>query len=132
MKKIFSHSYFALGSLLLLASACGGSLDIPQLQTESATASATHFSQTLYPILKDRCSSCHATTQAPFFALPNDIQSSFNTIMNSAGLVDFDTPQLSRIYLKVQGGHNCWNNCSTNSDSLLQAIQNWKTLNVSP
>lgn len=122
--------YFALFSC---ASGCNGYLNLPQ--QESATnsglsGSALHFSNTVFPILSQHCSTCHGVNQPPLIAFKSDAQKSYDNLISVAGLVDFVTPDNSRIVQKVRGGHNCWGSCADNADEILTAVQNWKDLDT--
>lgn len=118
-------------TLVALLVGCGGSVSFPT-QSNSATTglseSALHFSNTVHPILSQRCAQCHGVNQPPLIAFSNNISKSYDNLMAVPGLVDFITPDNSRIVQRVRGGHNCWGNCADNADDLLTAIQNWKDL----
>jgi len=128
---------FVFGSILLgLLTACSNSVYLPvdepapnlNATGEESTLSdsAQLFSQTLFPLLEQSCSGCHGSLQSPFFAQPKNIQSSHDIIIEGA-LVDFADPRSSRIVERVYLGHNCFSdNCSTDGNLLLAAIEDWK------
>ena len=93
------------------------------------------FALTVYPVLTgslaaitgDNCQGCHSETapglpQAPFFASgdPNAAYDAAKSKMN------IDTPENSRLVVRVRDGHNCWSSdCDADADVLEQAIRNF-------
>ncbi len=90
----------------------------------SLTTSAQIFSTTVYPLVRDYCSGCHETANAPFFAFRSDIQQSHDAIVNGS-LVQFMAPENSKLVQQLVNGHNCWGNCESNADQMFEAIQIW-------
>jgi len=144
--KLLNMNMPRLGSFVLLAaslalSACGGggpTTTVNPVTTVSAgsdytgpppsTADVQAFKISFWENIRstNRCGQCHnATTpaQMPNFARNDDVNLAYaqaNTVVN---LTD---PALSRIVVKVGGGHNCWladpSACAT---ILTQWITNW-------
>jgi mono/diheme cytochrome c family protein len=86
--------------------------------------SAVAFQQTVYPLLRQNCAGCHATSQSPLFASPN-AATAYNEV-TSTGKVNFDSPSTSRLVQRLSGDlHNCWGNCDTNATLMLSKIQDW-------
>lgn len=101
----------------------GQSKNLPANATDNDPNS---FEKTLYPLLTSYCSNCHyeqgsISQQSPFFANPNDVNSSY---LAAKSKINIDSPESSRFVLKVQSGHNCWDNCSANAAELQTAITN--------
>lgn len=81
------------------------------------------FSQTLQPLLKSNCGSCHGVNQVPMFAV-TDPAIAHATVINS-GLADLTTPSNSRFVGKIQSGHSSMP--TTLAPQLQAAIQDWAT-----
>lgn len=82
------------------------------------------FAQTVYPLLRTNCASCHAETsatpQAPFFA-----NADVNTAYQAAkAKIDLDTPANSRFVLRLRNEfHNCWSSvCEDDATDMENAI----------
>lgn len=86
------------------------------------------FKATVYPIVRNNtCFSCHGSHQAPKFAV-NEPEVAYANLV-SAGKVDLTDPQASRIVRKiVDQSHNCWSDCSENSNEMLAAVKEWARL----
>ncbi|MGI5309366.1 LamG domain-containing protein [Rheinheimera sp. WS51] len=81
------------------------------------------FSDTVYPLLRQHCVSCHAPNapqvQSPFFADEN-VNAAYQA---SKRLINLDTPELSRLVIRLANEfHNCWSDCTDDSQVMLQAI----------
>jgi hypothetical protein len=89
---------------------CTGGFDAKEnyssLVTESSNseASLNAFSQTLHPLIKINCGSCHGISQAPQFAVL-DARQAHATILERT-LVNLSNPASSKIVLKIAGGHS--------------------------
>lgn len=117
MKGKLSQGYFKLSLTSLLISLSGSSF--------AAVTSIQAFQQSLYPVVKMNCASCHDNGVKPFFA-SSVLQTGHDA---AVGIVNFTTPTSSKIYTKVKGGHKCWSgDCTKDSDELAKQIVNWKTL----
>ena len=124
----------------------------PPVQTVGASksfpASATLYQTTVYPIVTQWCSRCHSDTaaspQQPFFA-SSDINIAYTaaqpkivltdanpanssppvpcTITAAMGTTPASTTCLSRFVQRlVQDNHNCWSDCASNGQTMLNAI----------
>lgn len=82
---------------------------------------ASKFSETLHPVVLNRCSACHSTIQIPMFAA-SDSTTAMRTILNNQ-LVNLNLPQNSRLVQKVLSGHNSFP--ATYANELQDAIQAW-------
>jgi hypothetical protein len=72
----------------------------------------------------DRCGACHSEGgQAPQFVLRDNIDDAYNQALT---VVDLQAPSLSRLVVKVAGGHNCWRaEASVCADTLTTWIEAW-------
>jgi len=101
----------------------GQSKNLPPLASDNDPNS---FEKTLYPLLTTYCSNCHyeegvISQQSPFFANINDVNSSYSA---AKAKINIDIPEQSRFFLKVQSGHNCWDNCTSNAAEIRTEIEN--------
>jgi hypothetical protein len=87
--------------------------------------SPADFETTVYPLLTQYCSSCHAETavtrQQPYFGSSN-----VNVAYEAAkARMRLDTPAASRFVQRLGTDfHNCWdNNCATSATAMRNAIQ---------
>ena len=81
------------------------------------------FQSTVYPILRQWCSRCHAPTaltpQQPYFASA-DIDEAYS---NAQAKMNLDDPTLSRFVVRLgTESHNCWSDCASNAADMLQAV----------
>jgi Concanavalin A-like lectin/glucanases superfamily len=84
------------------------------------------FQSTVYPLLTQYCSRCHAPTaltpQQPYFASA-DINEAYS---NAQAKMNLDNPALSRFVVRLGTEfHNCWSDCATDSQIMLTAITNF-------
>lgn len=80
------------------------------------------FATTVYPLLREYCSSCHAesavTRQQPYFSSP-DVNVAYEA---SRARMRLDTPAASRFVQRLGTDfHNCWDNSCTNSANQMRA-----------
>lgn len=80
------------------------------------------FKQSVYPLVTEKCSSCHGATQAPKFAV-DDLDSAHATAL---GLVNFKDVRQSKLVTKSGDGH-CGDTCSKTQRLMTDAIELWKT-----
>ena len=84
------------------------------------------FEDSLYPILRDNCQSCHSGNGpgSPHFAQTN-VSSAYQALV-SQGKVSLGRPNQSRIVVKVVSlAHHCWTNCAADGALMAAAIQDW-------
>jgi hypothetical protein len=91
-------------------------------------ASLTAFASTLHPVMVNRCASCHSNNQNNTSSHGNsDATVSFETMDDVDGQgrakVNFSNPNLSRIYTKINGGHQGMG--ATQAMEILTAINAW-------
>jgi hypothetical protein len=81
------------------------------------------FQSTVYPLLSQWCSRCHAPTaltpQQPYFASA-DINEAYS---NAQAKMNLDDPALSRFVVRLGTEfHNCWSDCATDAAAMQSAI----------
>jgi hypothetical protein len=86
------------------------------------------FSTTVYPLLEQHCSQCHASDSAlkqqPFFAEgpPNDAAAVAVAYEAAKSKIDLDDPASSRFVLRLRNEfHNCWTQSCANDADAMQA-----------
>ncbi len=85
------------------------------------------FQQTLYPILRARCVSCHGANQPPLHSSA-DVNVA-HTNVTETGLVNFTNITSSKISVKLKTNkHNCWGDCNANAAEIEGQISVWKNL----
>ncbi|HET7609005.1 MAG TPA: LamG domain-containing protein [Gammaproteobacteria bacterium] len=97
------------------------------------------FSTTVYPILEQHCSECHASNtalkQQPFFAEgpPSDSDAVELAYEAAKPKMNLDDPAISRLVVRLRNeSHNCWTSSCTNDANVMEtAIQNFSN-NVTP
>lgn len=83
------------------------------------------FQTTVYPVLTEHCSACHAsnarTPQSPFFA-ESSVQAAYDA---AKARIDLDDPSRSRFVVRLRDeAHNCWSaNCKTDAEEMESAIR---------
>ena len=93
-------------------------------QSRNFPADSAGFASTVYPLLTQYCAGCHsstsATQQSPFFA-DEDVVSAYAAVKTK---INLDSPENSRLVLRLRNEfHNCWDNCSANSQEMEDAIR---------
>lgn len=85
------------------------------------------FEQTLWPVLRARCVSCHGSNQPPLHSSAN--VSTAHTAVTENALVNFNNIPASVISTKLKTGrHNCWSDCNANAAEVESKITIWKNL----
>ena len=83
------------------------------------------FNQTVYPLLRENCASCHGNNVSPYFAV-EDVSQAHQAVLE-AGKVDFNNIMQSRLVQRLTTDkHNCWTECDLDGERMAQYIQNWK------
>ncbi|UTF58998.1 LamG domain-containing protein [Gilvimarinus sp. DA14] len=96
-------------------------------QSKNFTASPGTFSSTVYPLLAQYCSGCHAesapTQQQPYLGSA-DVQVSYDA---SRSRIRLDSPADSRLVQRLGlESHNCWSgNCQSDAAAMQSAIQSF-------
>lgn len=91
------------------------------------------FAATVYPVLEQYCSDCHASNtalkQQPFFAEgpPSDSDAVELAYEAAKPKMNLDDPSISRFVLRLRNeSHNCWSSSCANDANVMQAaIQNF-------
>jgi hypothetical protein len=91
------------------------------------------FSTTVYPLLEQHCSDCHASStavkQQPFFAEgpPSDADAVELAYEAAKSKMNLDDPSISRFVLRLRNeSHNCWTtSCANDANAMQTAIQNF-------
>jgi len=85
-------------------------------------ADSSLFASTVHPLLTAHCSNCHQETaaipQSPYFATA-DADVAYAAVKAK---IDLDTPANSRLVLRLEAFHNCWDICQDNADEMKAAI----------
>ena len=97
------------------------------------------FAATVYPVLEQNCSECHASDtalkQQPFFAEgpPSDSDAVELAYEAAKSKMNLDDPAISRLVVRLRNeSHNCWTTSCANDANVMQtAIQNFSN-NVVP
>ncbi len=95
--------------------------------TVTKLTSVAGFQQTLWPVLRARCISCHGASQPPLHAAA-DVNVAHTNVIES-GLVNFTNIPASVISNKLKNArHNCWSDCAANAAEVEGQISIWKNL----
>lgn len=135
---------FCPARCLAIPSSCGGGpglFDQPRAACKSNQCTLdTHltvvretFQQTLYPLLRSHCQSCHSSDsgqQAPYFADPDVAQALDGALMFSwSGEGDrwsiTDPDALPLVQQLSAQQHHFWSDCSVNASEMLATIVAW-------
>lgn len=93
----------------------------------SAESSMAAFEQTVYPLTRQYCASCHASHQQPLHA-SSSLETAHNALL-SQYKVNFTNPGSSRMVLKLRDeSHNCWGSCASAANQMSDAIAEWGEL----
>lgn len=98
--------------------------------TEDQNQSVEAFAQTLAPILRANCGTCHSSPPTGIGLPPlhgdNDVVTAHVFARANVNLVQ---PNSSRIYRRLAvESHNCWSDCRSNAQEIEQAIIRWANL----
>jgi len=100
---------------------------IPPGGTVTKLSSVQGFQQTLWPVLRARCVTCHGVSQPPLHAAADATIAHTNVI--ESGLVNFTNIPASVISNKLKNGrHNCWSDCAANAAEVEGQISIWKNI----
>lgn len=99
----------------------------PPAPVVTKLTSVKGFEQTLYPVLRARCVSCHGANQPPLHSSANvDVA---HTNVTETALVNFANIPASKISVKLKTNkHNCWSDCNANAAEIEGQITVWKNL----
>jgi hypothetical protein len=91
--------------------------------SRSFPAAPDLFASTVYPVVEEYCSRCHAPSaanaQSPFFASA-DVGEAYAAARVK---INLDQPELSRLVVRLRSEfHNCWSDCAANSAEMEAAI----------
>jgi hypothetical protein len=80
---------------------------------------SNNFATALWPMLNKRCGSCHATTQAPFFASTDVVKAE----QGAKDKINVQNIMQSRLVQRlVADKHNCWDECANNAEEMFDAV----------
>ena len=104
--------------------------ETPSIETEEGTFSGAGassievYGETVFPLLRNNCGSCHGAAINPKFAV-TDVADSHKTLVDNSK-VNFVDAAKSRVVerLKVDN-HQCWTSCDKDSAAMLAAVQKW-------
>lgn len=121
---------FLLGALLVAYTNCGSPFSQPSdllfqsnIYGGGSQASYAAFEQTVYPITRANCISCHSE-QEPKHA--HDEVAKAHDAVISGFKVNFANIPASRLVAKLRDDqHNCWGNCAENAAEMQAAIEEW-------
>ena len=91
-------------------------------------ADAATFQATVYPLLETYCQECHssgsAVQQSPFIGEPPDDNGSVAVAYDAVKTkINLDDTELSRLVVRLgEEFHNCWSDCTANSNEMLAAV----------
>lgn len=114
----------------------GGSGSPVGTAADEKVKSIEAFKQTVYPMVTTMsCVNCHgdAKVYQPYYAVSNANQA-WQTILIDAKKINLDSPESSRIYLRLKNDHhNCLTgggdtDCDTEAAAMLAAIVKWKDM----
>lgn len=121
---------FLLGALLVAYTNCGSPFSQPSdlifqsnIYGGGSQASYAAFEQTVYPLTRSYCVSCHSE-QEPKHA-HDDVAKAHDAVI-SGFKVNFANIPASRLVAKLRDdNHNCWGSCSENAAEMQAAIEEW-------
>ena len=121
---------FLLGALLFAYTNCGSPFSGPsELVFKSnvygggSDVSYAAFEQTVYPITRSYCVSCHST-QAPEHA-SDDMKKAHDAVIKGFKVNFANIPASALVKKLREGNHNCWGNCEENAQEMEAAITEW-------
>jgi Concanavalin A-like lectin/glucanases superfamily len=84
----------------------------------------------VHTLLTQNCSNCHRDSapvpQTPFFA-DSDIDAAYNAVVASQK-ISLDIPRDSRLVVRLDEGHNCWDLSSTSQQAITEGRKNCAVL----
>jgi len=107
----------------------GGSNGSPFIPTGNGIDGQTAFDQTVYPLLTQYCTACHAGAGPgfPHVAHP-DLGTAYRAVIDNQK-ANFATPSASRLVQRLSADqHYCWSNCTADGMTMEAAIAQWATL----
>jgi hypothetical protein len=91
--------------------------------SKSFPSDSALFASTVYPLVTQYCSRCHApaaaNAQSPYFASA-DVSEAYAAAKVK---INLDQPALSRLVVRLRNEfHNCWSDCASNANTMEAAI----------
>ena len=96
----------------------------------SVADQVTSFETTVYPLLREQCTPCHATgpggSGSPKIAETN-AAAAWSAVVDTQK-VNFSDPPASRLVRRLASDfHECWDDCGANASEMLARILDWQT-----
>ncbi|NOZ53124.1 MAG: hypothetical protein GXP08_08280, partial [Gammaproteobacteria bacterium] len=119
--------------MLLILSGCSGGggngndpiVDPPITVDPQLTPDQIVFSQTVHPVLRDNCSTCHSETGTNTVKFAqSDVAKSY-ALINIRRFVDLESPSSSPFVARLNDGHNCGTTCTADALEMTTAIEAW-------
>ena len=89
---------------MLSTARCGRFEPVDSQKFQGLSVVENNYFETIYPIFRSQCASCHSIGQEPFFAT-GDVRDSFE-IVQKRQLIDLTQPANSRVIQVVRGGRH--------------------------
>ena len=85
------------------------------------------FKSTVYNLTRKNCITCHDVNQVPTLA-SSDVNIAYTSLVTGYQ-IDYNDIANSNIVLKLRDDHhNCWGDCDSNADEMINQIDEWKKL----
>ncbi|WP_455203120.1 Ig-like domain-containing protein [Kaarinaea lacus] len=110
----------------------GNNSGTDEINNSSLNSDQQAFSESIYPLLNEHCSSCHSEKSTRDIELAQfahgDVVLAYSVVVNR-DLVDRDSPDQSRFVEKLADDkHFCWSNCTDNSGTMATEVSHWNDL----
>jgi len=120
----------SLAAIMVVYNNCGSPFASPSalyfesnIYGGSAASSYQAFAETVYPITRTNCISCHSTQQPAHAS--DDLKTAHDAIVANFK-VNFSNIPSSRMVKKLrEDNHNCWGDCEENALEMEAAISEW-------
>jgi len=115
--------------LMLLACSSGGSDNNTTATGKTLTLDQIAFSETVFPVLRNNCSSCHSDTGDPnLVQLAHSNVAVAHAVIKNRGFVNLQLPSNSRFVVRLIDEHHCWTSCTDDSNAMVTAISQWNAV----
>lgn len=104
----------------------------PTPSTPIETTQRNLFARTVYPLLKANCAICHGDTgdiaTLPTRLASSDLAIAYAAVKSANAVVLSDPPRSALVTRLLPGNHFCWTDCTTDAQTMIDAIANWARL----
>jgi len=124
------YTFFTFTMAITLSACSGGGSDNSTSGAgKTLNADQIAFSETIFPVLRANCSTCHSDTGNPnLVQFAHSNVAIAHSVIKSRGFVNLQSPSSSRFVERLTEEHNCWTTCNDDSSTMTTVIALWSNV----